>query len=73
MDDQPVIIEESDPLLGTSTLRGLLLLGGVAAVAYIAYEVWRKTKAVESALPMQPRTIRVPVELPIPAAKNVRK
>ncbi len=72
MNEEPIIIEESEPILGTSTLRGLLLLGGVAAVAYIAYEVWRKTKAVESLAPQMSRTIRIPVELPIPPAKKVR-
>lgn len=63
---------ESDPILGTSTLRGILLLGGVAAVAYIAYEFWLKQKAFAAALPAKPQVIRVPVELPIPA-KSARK
>ncbi len=72
MDEQP-FIEESEPLLGTSTLRGLLLLGGVAAVAYIGYQVWRKSKATEGMALQQPRTIRVPVELPLPANKSANR
>lgn len=67
---EPTIIEESDPLLGTSTLRGLLLLGGVAAVAYIAYQFYKKSKMAEAFAPQVARTIRVPVELPIPPAKK---
>ena len=71
--NESVVIEESDPLLGTSTLRGLLLLGGVAAVAYIGYQFWRKAKAADAYAPTLPRTIRVPVELPLPPVKNSAK
>ncbi len=55
---------EEEPLLGTSTLRGILLLGGVAAVAYIAYQFWLQQRKVVAAVPLRPRIIRVPVELP---------
>ncbi len=56
---------QDEPLLGTSTLRGILLLGGVATVAYLAYQFWYKTKKNEMALPQRPKTIRIPIELPI--------
>ncbi len=64
------MLEDSDPLLGTSTLRGLLLLSGVAAVAYLAYEFWWKQRKADAALPVRPRIVRVPVELPIASAKR---
>lgn len=64
------VVEGADPLLGTSTLRGLLLLGGVAAVAYLAYEFWRKQRKADAALPVRPRFVRVPVELPIPSGRK---
>ena len=66
-------VQESDPLLGTSTLRGILLLGGVAAVAYIAYKFYLQSKKADTGRSAQSKFIRVPVELPIPANKSVRK
>ncbi len=59
-----------DEILSTSTLRGILLLGGVASVAYLAYEFWYKQRAVERALPKKPRVIRIPIELPIQNTKK---
>jgi len=54
---------EDDPILGTSTLRGILLLGGVAVVAYIAYTMWKNQKAVEMSLSHTPNIVRVPIAL----------
>ena len=56
---------EDDPLLGTSTLRGILLLGGVAAVAYVAYKLWKNQKAVEMSLPRTPNVVRIPIAAPV--------
>lgn len=56
---------EDEPILGTSTLRGILLLGGVAAVAYIAYEFWYKQRALEMGAPVRKSVVRVPISLPI--------
>ncbi len=56
---------QDDPLLGTSTLRGILLLGGVAAVAFLAYEFWYKQRAKEISAPVRRNVIRVPIELPL--------
>ncbi len=63
------IIEEPDPLLGTSTLRGILLLGGVAAVAFLAYQFWYKQRAIEHASPRKANLIRIPISLPIVSRK----
>lgn len=58
-------IEEDDPILGTSTLRGILLLGGVAAVAYLAYQFWYKQRAAELSSPVHRNVVRIPIQLPI--------
>ncbi len=54
---------DEDDLLGPSLIRGVLLLGGVATVAYLAFQYWRKVKAAELNKP--PKSIQIPVELPI--------
>ncbi len=59
-----------EPLLGTSTLRGILLLGGVAAVAFVAYQFWYKQRLVDLSAPKRKPLIRVPISLPIPAARK---
>lgn len=65
--------EDDEPILGTSTLRGILLLGGVAAVAYIAYEFWYKQRSLEMSTPTpKPAVIRVPIQLPV-ANQKARK
>lgn len=71
MDD--TVQDDDEPILGTSTLRGILLLGGVAAVAYVAYQFWYKQRALEMSSPAK-RTpvIRVPIQLPI-ANQKARK
>lgn len=63
---------ESEPFLNTNTLRGILLLGGVAAVAFLAYKFWYIQKAAESVGPVQKQIVRVPIELPL-AKPAVRK
>ncbi len=71
MDD---LATQDEPLLGTSTLRGLLLLGGVAAVAYLAYEFWYKQRAAEGSAPAKKSVVRIPIELPISKPKtNLKK
>ncbi len=68
-DVNEVVQEEDDPLLGTSTLRGILLLGGVGVVAYIAYTFWQNQRNKEAATPQRTKIIRVPIELPITKPK----
>ncbi len=60
--------EDEDSLLGTSALRGILLLGGVATLGFFAWKYWRTIKI--SDVPHQERLIRVPVELPLPPQKK---
>lgn len=60
--------ESDDALLGTSTLRGILLLGGVGVVAFLAYKFWKRQKSGE--VPPRASTIRVPVNLPLPKQKK---
>lgn len=64
---------QDEPILGTSTLRGILLLGGVAAVAYLAYEFWYKQRQAEGAAPIKKNVIRIPIELPIAKPRNALK
>ncbi len=54
-----------EELLGTSTLRGILLLSGVVAVAYISYRFWYRQKKLEIAAPVRRAPIRVPLDLPV--------
>ncbi len=60
--------EQEDSLLGTSTIRGILLLGGVAVTGFFAWKYWRNVKT--STPPPKPRIIRIPVELPIQQEKK---
>ncbi len=64
---------QEDPVLGTSTLRGVLLLGGVAAVAYLAYEFWYKQRQSEGLVKAIKNTIRVPINLPLPNPHGAKK
>ncbi len=57
---------DDEPLIGASTVRGVLMLGGVATVAYIAFRYWQKVKAEQTNKPAH--TIQIPVELPIKRA-----
>ena len=57
--------DESDQLLNDSTLRGILLLGGVVAAAYIGYKIYLHQRTIDAANPIGQRIIRVPIELPI--------
>ncbi len=65
--------QQEESLLGTSTLRGILLLGGVATVSFFAWKYWSKIKALESSAPRKPRVIRIPVELPLVQDKSKKK
>ncbi len=62
--------QDEDQLLGTSALRGILLLGGVAVVSFFAWKYWNKIKKSEAATPHRPLAIRVPIELPIQQPKK---
>ncbi len=63
-------VEEEDSLLNASTLRGILLLGGVAAVGFIAWKYWRTLKSSEVEKPAAARIVRVPIELPLDVKKK---
>lgn len=56
-------MDDDDALIGTSLIRGVLLIGGVATVAYLAFRYWQKIKGAELNLP--PKTIQIPLGLPI--------
>lgn len=64
---------QDEPFLGTSTLRGILLLGGVVAVAYVSFKLWKKQKAVEASLPQKQNLIRIPIAAPVLAQRTPRK
>ncbi len=72
MDDPTQDVEEEE-LLSTSTLRGILLLGGVASVAYIAFQFWMAQRAVDAVAPKQMNLIRVPISLPIAPLSPTRR
>lgn len=58
-------------LVSTSTIRGVLLLGGIATVAYIGFRYWQKVKAAE--VVRAPRQLSIPVNEPVrrtPASKG---
>lgn len=73
MSDDPTQDVEEEELLSTSTLRGILLLGGVASVAYIAFEFWMAQRAVDAVAPQRPGLIRVPISLPIVPSSSTRR
>ncbi len=58
-------MEESSELLTDSTLRGILLVGGLAMAGYVAYKIWLQQKSQDSTHPEISKPIRVPIELPI--------
>lgn len=55
-------MDDENQIIGTSTIRGVVLLGGVALVAYLAFRYWMKIKASEQPAFQMP--ISIPVELP---------
>jgi len=55
-------MNDEEPLLGTSLLRGILLLGAVGLAGYGVYVWWKKSKAAEKSLP--PKTVSVPITIP---------
>lgn len=61
--------EEQDELLGTSTLRGILLLGGVSVVAYLAWKYWKRTRVADLSSPHKTQVVRIPIELPLTKRK----
>ncbi len=63
-------VEEEDSLLGTSALRGILLLGGVATISYFAWKYWNKIRTLESSAPKREAVVRVPISLPLPQEKK---
>lgn len=53
---------DEDELIDSSTIRGIVLFGGVALAAWLAFRYYQSVKANEViALPQQ---IKIPVELP---------
>lgn len=63
-------VEDEDSLLGTSTLRGILLLGGVVTVAFLAWKYWRGIKKSDTSAARRPALVRIPVQLPVADPKK---
>ena len=53
---------QREPLIGTSTVRGVLLLGGVATVAYLAFKYYI---AVEQQKAAAPAPVTIPIGVPV--------
>lgn len=54
-----------------STLRGVLLLGGVVAAGAVAYTIYKKQKSQE--VPQAPKTVKVAVAIPQIGKKTAKK
>ena len=57
-------MDDEGDLIGTSTVRGFLLLAGVATVAYLAYRYWQQ-------LASQPKPIAHTISIPVGPPKRV--
>jgi hypothetical protein len=63
---------EPEPLVGTSAVRGVLLLGGVATVAFFAWKYWNNIRALDSG-GSKPAVVRIPISLPLVQEKKKTK
>ena len=64
--------KQSEPLLSTGLLKGILLLGVVGAAGFVAYKWWQSAKVKEPAT-IPDKTVSVPITLPVIKKTKAKK